>query len=139
MQFDPRDIMQAAETLPNARCLLPDARGHGGRMPWAMQGTDFNPNLSAGEHVQDFEIVLQTLLDASPESPGITPPVDLIGYSMGWSAHTQMHHLLSFSLCFCLRMSPPSTPPFPHFLPLSYIYANGQACVCMCVRACVCV
>jgi len=113
LPFDPLDIMQAAETLPNARCLLPDAPGHGGRMPWAMQGTDFNPNLSAGEHVKDFEIVLQTLLDASPESLGITPPLDLIGYSMGWSAHAQTHYPLSFSLCFCLRIPPPLHPPFP--------------------------
>ena len=104
---------KAAESLPNARCLLPDAPGHGGRLPWAMRPT-FYPTLSADEHVRDFDAVLQTMLATQTAAAGSGPPwrtmqemeiaaaagscvtcvqreqesfapVDLIGYSMGGS------------------------------------------------------
>ena len=86
---------KAAESLPNARCLLPDAPGHGGRLPWALRPAS-HPRLSADEHVRDFEDVLQTMLTTESESvsSGVTcaqreqenfAPLDLIGYSMGGS------------------------------------------------------
>ena len=85
---------KAAEQLPHARCLLPDAAGHGGRMEWAMQNSHFS--MSADGHVSDFEAVLQAMLASGEARPqgGLTcsqreqetfAPIDLIGYSMGGS------------------------------------------------------
>ena len=86
---------KAAAELPDARCLLPDAPGHGGRMQWAMRPS-FYPTLSADEHVDDFKTVLQVMLETeSVSSNGNATcvqreqenfaPLDLIGYSMGGS------------------------------------------------------
>ncbi len=86
---------KVAESLPDARCLLPDAPGHGGRLEWALQARQ--NALSADGHVADFEAVLEAMLaadDGAAKQGGQTcaqreqesfAPVDLIGYSMGGS------------------------------------------------------
>lgn len=87
-------FVKTAEQLPHARCLLPDAAGHGGRLEWAMRGRQFA--MSADGHVSDFEVVLQAMLAADGASPEgvltcsqreqeVFAPIDLIGYSMGGS------------------------------------------------------
>ena len=79
---------KAAASLPNARCRLPDAPGHGGRTDWALgEGGGFTPP-SADEHVADFEAVLSAMLSTESATNEKCAPLDLIGYR----------------LCGCLRV-----------------------------------
>ena len=73
---------KATASLPNARCLLPDAPGHGGRTDWAFgKGGGFTPP-SADEHVADFEAVLSAMLSTESATKEKCAPLDLIGYRL---------------------------------------------------------